>query len=350
MGSKINYEDEWLENHRQQLLHENEMMFSTHKPTIEAFKEYCRSAGIALKEEHFKFVPTIGVIAEYPNIVMRLVSDLSIDKENLVNFGHLPSQLKKHPGDAGYLYADNFMVMANPVFRRGLCENNNWAPRFVDLFWGINGLGIDAYLALDYNRVRINVDGSRYFEADTWYGAPFSEDIPNIADGVANLRPPSDIEQSHLEFLFANAYALDVCWNTNNKIKTFQALEFKGVNVTVKIDGEEFHPARYIHAEYDLTKKYFRHFDGAVQYFKKDEYLIRRDSNFRHNVKDMQQIKALSGKVFKFNGKISVDLWTEFCSHFFTANPLIHEYFSGSYPAHLNDTLIKIRAKQKYNT
>lgn len=172
MDGKISNQNEWLENYRKELLRENVMMLSKHKPTIEVFKEHCRSAGIVLEEKHFTFVPTIGVVAEFPHIVTRLVNDLVVDKEKLVNFGHLPSQLKKDPGDAGYLCADNFMIMASPVFRRGLYKNNNWAPRFVDLFWGISEQDIDAYLALDYNRVRINVDGLRYFEADTWYGAP----------------------------------------------------------------------------------------------------------------------------------------------------------------------------------
>ena len=93
----------------------------------------------------------------------------------------------------------------------------------------------------------------------------------------------------------------------------------------------------------DLNLNIFRHFDGAVHYYTEDEYLYRRDSDFNCNVKKSMQVKPCSEKLFKFNGNISVDMWVEFCSHFFTGNPLVIEYFSGSYPEHINDTLVKIR-------
>lgn len=107
---------------------------------------------------------------------------------------------------------------------------------------------------------------------------------------------------------------------------------------------------RYIHAEYDLLKCGFRHFDGAIQYNTTEEYFTRRDSNFRHNVKEDIKIKPMSVKLFKLNGSIPVEMWTELSSHFFASNPLLHEYFSGEYPPHLVDTLNKIRANREKNT
>ena len=242
------------------------------------------------------------------------------------------------------------MAMASPVFRRGMHGVNNWAPRFVDEFWSLNLEGIDAYLSLDQNRVRVNVDNSSYMEEDTWFGAPFNEEISEIADGVSHLRPPFDLDDQYLDFLFNDAYALDICWSTKGSIKSFQGLEFKGPKKVIENNGSTFHPVRYIHAEYDLQKCEFRHFDGATQFHTAEEYFTRRDSNFRHNVKDNTKIKPKSVKSFKLNGSVPVEMWTELSSHFFANNPLIHEYFSGGYPPHLVDKIEKIRARGAKNT
>lgn len=343
-------EKEWLDAYRERLLYENEMMLFRYKSDIDAFTMHCSELGIVLETDSFYFVPTIGVVAEQPGIVARLVNGLNVDKEGLINWRNRPAQLRSEPFNPGCMYSEKFIVMASPVFRRDFYKNNNWAPRFIDLFWEACERDVDAYIALDYDRVRVNVDTSFCMEADTWYGAPFSEEIASIGDGVTHLRPPSDLDEFYLGFFFNDAYALDICWNTKGEIKTFQALEFKGEGVTVEFSGERMHPARYIHAEYDLSNGCFRHFDGAIQYYTREEYGIRRDSNFRHNFKDLSKIKAKSAKAFKFNGKIPVEMWTEFCSHFFAANPLMHEYFSGTYSAHLNEALAKLRGRRENAT
>jgi len=223
-------------------------------------------------------------------------------------------------------------------------EENNWAPRFIDLFWGLDEENaVDSYISLDLNRVRINVDESRFVEFDTWFGAPFNKDISNISDGTAKLRPSMDIEKRFIESLFNNAYSLDVFWNTKGAIKSFQSLEFKDESVTIQKNGELYHPVRYLHAEYDLSKGVFRHFDGAVHFYTTKDYLERRDSDFRHNEKNSNKIKACSQKAFKFNGSLTTEMWKEFSSQFFTGNPLIYEYFAGQYPDYLIEHLELIR-------
>ncbi len=62
------------------------------------------------------------------------------------------------------------------------------------MFWQFQEPGIEKYIALDDDRVRINVDGLGYFEYDTWYGAPFNEDIREIKPGTVKLCPPADID------------------------------------------------------------------------------------------------------------------------------------------------------------
>ena len=343
-------EEEWLENYRQELEQQNKMMLSKYEKVIEDFVQHCKSINVVLDPESFSFTATIGVVCEHPNILSKLAPSLTQDKEGLYSWEELSTYFKINGFNSGYFYAQNFMAMASPVFRRGMHGVNNWAPRFIDEFWGLSMEGIEAYLSLDLNRVRVNVDSSCYMEADTWFGAPFNEDVAEIADGVSHLRPPSDLDKSYLDFLFNDAYALDICWSTKESIKSFQALEFKGPSNVIQKNGDVFHPVRYIHAEYDLNKSEFRHFDGATQYHTPEDYLARRNSNFRHNIKEDKKIKPESIKSFKLNGSVPVELWTNLSSHFFASNPLIHEYFSGSYPPHLVDALEKIRARSERNT
>jgi hypothetical protein len=220
---------------------------------------------------------------------------------------------------------------------------NNWAPRFIDLFWRFGAAGMEKYIALDEDRVRIDVEGLGYFEADTWFGAPFDEDVRNIRPGIVKLRPPSDLDPMYVSFLFADTYCLDIKWSESNGVKVFQALEIKTERTKVQIEGRDYFPARYLHAEFDLGANCFRHFDGAIQLLTEEEYLQRRDSDFNMTLKNPAHVKARSTKVFKINGPLETADWVEFCCHFYPANPLTFEYFSGAYPEHVTETLGRIR-------
>ncbi len=160
----------------------------------------------------------------------------------------------------------------------------------------------------------------------------------------SKLRPPLDIDPRYISTFFADSYCLDVKWSQDGPIKTFQALELKNESVRMDVNGATLYPARYVHAEFDISTGVFRHFDGAIQYYSQSEYLIRRDSDFNYNGKNLTQIKSRSRKLFKLNGKVPVSTWVEFCCHFFTGNPLAFEYFSGAYPEYISDALQKIRS------
>lgn len=221
---------------------------------------------------------------------------------------------------------------------------NNWAPQFIDLFWAFDGPGIQKYIALDEDRVRIGVDGMGYVEADTWFGAPFNEDIGDIKPGIVKLRPPLDLDTDAVSMIFTDAYCLDVKWSESDGIKTFQALEVKSERTQIEVDGQRYFPARYLHAEYDLNAGCFRHFDGAIQLFTEDEYFQRRDSDFNMTMKNPAHIKARSTKVFKINGPLKAAQWVEFCCQFFAKNPLSFEYFCGDYPKSVTEAIERMRA------
>lgn len=92
------------------------------------------------------------------------------------------------------------MAMAHGYFRRGFYYANNFAPRFIELFWNIDDSDIEQYISLDFDRVRINVDNSMYMEFDTWYGAQFDKDIIKITNNIGKLKPPLDLDDYYISF------------------------------------------------------------------------------------------------------------------------------------------------------
>jgi hypothetical protein len=241
------------------------------------------------------------------------------------------------------------MVMAHPYFRRGYYKNSNFAPRFIEIFSGYNKDTIQKYLAIDNDRVRINVDNSMYMEFDTWYGAKFINTISDIQDGIVKLRPPLGLEPSDIEFFFGNTYSLDIKWTSKNGIKVFQAEEFKADKSRIVKNGNEYYPVKYIHAEFDIHAGTFRHFDGAIHFYTEEEYYQRRENDFNYNSKNSLQLKTLSQKLFKVNGQVTIEEWVNLVSHYLTGNPLIFEYFEGKLPDNILDTVEKLKTSRNKN-
>lgn len=339
--SKAEY-DELLARHLANMQEQSRKRLAEASDQIAKFTALAASKGVVLGVESFEYIPTTGIVASAPGIARALLGPISSGRDGLLSFNEIASRLPPSPHCEGCFCGTDFVLMAHPSYRRGMHPVNNWAPRFIELFWKFDAPGTERFIAIDEDRVRIDVDRLGYFEADTWYGAPFDEDIRNIEPGTVKLRPPLDIESRHVSFFFADAYCLDIKWSKSEGIKSFQALELKTENVRIEIGGKRYFPARYLHAEFDLAACCFRHFDGAIQLFSEEEYFRRRDSDFNMTTKDLAHIKARSNKVFKINGPLKTEDWVEFCCHFYAANPLTFEYFSGAYPAHITEVLARI--------
>jgi len=334
---------EMMARHRAAMAEHARQELERSAESILRFIELAATKGVSLNSSNFKYVLPIGVVASAPNLGLTLLGPIQKERDGLLSYDELTSRLEPSGMQSGYFVGPSYMLMAHPCYRRGMYQDANWAPRFIDVFCAFDRPDVKKFLAIDEDRVRIDVKGPGYFEADTWYGAPFDDDVRNIKSGIVKLRPPPDIDPSYVDFFFAQAYCLDIKWSEANGIKTFQALEIKTEDVQIDMDGVTYYPARYLHAEFDIDGNSFRHFDGAIQYFREDEYFRRRDSDFNMPTKDPEHIKARSKKVFKLNGPLPTGDWVDLCCHFYTANPLTFEYFTGSYPNHLVEALSKIR-------
>jgi hypothetical protein len=335
--------DELVARHLADMQEQSRVRLAEAADLIEKFTALAASKGVILSADSFEYIQTTGIVAKAKGIARKLLGPLRTERDGLLSFKEIASRFPPSPHTEGCFAGPDFVLMAHPYFRRGMHSLNNWAPRFTELFWRFDCPGVEKYIALDEDRVRIDVDGLGYIEADTWFGAPFDEDIRNIKPGIAKLRPPSDLEPRHVSLVFADAYCLDIKWGESDGLKTFQALEMKTEDVQIEIGGRHYFPARYLHAEFDLVANCFRHFDGAIQLFTQEEYFQRRDADFNMTAKNPAHIKARSSKVFKINGPLRTESWVEFCCHFYTANPLTFEYFSGNYPEHVTAIIKRIR-------
>lgn len=342
--------DEMLARYLAEMEEQSRERLAEASDLITKFAALAASKGVTLGAESFEYIQTTGIVAKAPGIARALLGPIKTERDGLLSFNEIASRLHPSPHNEGCFAGPDFILMAHPCYRRGMHPVNNWAPRFIELFWQLDGPGIEKYIALEEDRVRIDVDGLGYFEADTWYGAPFDEDIRNIKPGVAKLRPPLDLESRHVSFFFADAYCLDIKWSESDGIKSFQALEMKTEDIRMEVEGQHYFPARYLHAEFDLKANCFRHFDGAIQLFTEEEYFQRRDSDFNMTMKNPTHVKARSNKVFKINGPLKTENWAEFCCHFYAANPLTFEYFNGEYPKHITETLARIKNHASHAT
>ena len=156
---------------------------------IERFKQMVASKGVVLDSESFSYIQKIGIVASAPGLAKMLLGIVQRERDGLFAYEEIARRLPPRQFQQGYFIGSDYMLMAHPCYRRGMHPMNNWAPSFVALFWRLDSPNIKKYIAIDEDRVRIDVDDSTYVELDTWYGAPFDEDIYKIKDGTIKLRP-----------------------------------------------------------------------------------------------------------------------------------------------------------------
>lgn len=312
---------------------------------ISKFKEYCLDTGFRLDDETISYEHGIGLIVRHDNILTYICPDLIVDKDGLYDFNQLSRTYEKLGGfgTSGMFAASNFIMMASPFFRRSMNLATNWYPNFIDLFWRLNLPNSSVKIALDIHCIEIGMKEYGKIELDTWYGAPFSTDISQIKDGLIRLCPPIYLDDVDLKIFFGSAYSLHIKWSSENKIKTFQAEAFLQSDILIEYEDDIWHPVHYAHAEWDLEKETFRHFDGAIHFYQPQDYMIARDQDLDYNLKNGKQIKAKSKKLFRIDNDLDFKTWIDLTTNFFPKNPLILEYFLGKYPDHLEDTLRRIR-------
>lgn len=322
----------------------SEQKLNANEGLIAGFIAFCAKKGVDLKQSDFQYSPNLGITANLPNILTRLNSELTIDKEGLFLQKDIHKSFKPWP-DMGVFWGEQYRILVHPYFRRGHNIINNFPSSLVQKLLSISDDKIEMSLALDVNRVRIDEETSIHLECDYWFGPKFSGEIEKQRTGPTRHGLPSGIPKTSLSWLFDNNYALMAQWSDKSDAKSFQAKAFKDETIFMIKDELMVYPTYYVHAEYDLDLRQFRHFDGAMHFYTEEEYFAARDLEFKQRNKVETQFKAGSKKLFKLNGIVSIEKWVELMGEFMSGNPLIHEYFTGKYSPQIEEQLENVRQK-----
>lgn len=301
---------------------------------LEIIEKSFLAKGIMVKS--LDYYHAVGLVLRTDRTIDKIIS-LKQDKDGLYNWNDLKERIPNVFG-VGYFSYENYYLMVSHFFRRGYDQLNNFTPSFIDEFYKLDKNHMHASLSLDDDAIRID-EPRPYFEADAWFGALFKNEISLIEDGIIKYRPPIHQKPNFVRRLYNKNYSLDLKWSTKGNIKTFQLSEFKDESVIIAVEGQIRHPVRYIHAEYNLDTNSFQHFDGAIHFYNKNHYLEKRDSDLNYESKYGANFKAKSKKLFRLDGVITVEQWSNLTTHFLHGNPLIIEYFTGDYPQYVKKIL-----------
>ena len=154
-------------------------------------------------------------------------------------------------------------------------------------------------------------------EKDTWYGPQYDRerlDDPNyVGRTVVSPICPSSLDD----------YALgttEFFWKVNEG-KSLNTLEIEELSCANK-PRDKWHINRYVHAQRDMLKKTFAHFDGAAKVYSQDTYQERLNEPMPRNSKPGHYIK-----LFRIDGQIDLDDWQSLVAMFYKGNEMVIEYF-----------------------
>ncbi len=98
--------EEKIEKLKKQLHEVETMKLNENSELIKLFIEFCKTKNIILSDNNISYIPTIGLIATYPNLVKLLNDNIRINKEQLVSFEFLNKEYKTNRIASGFLFAE----------------------------------------------------------------------------------------------------------------------------------------------------------------------------------------------------------------------------------------------------
>lgn len=118
-----------------------------------------------------------------------------------------------------------------------------------------------------------------------------------------------------------------VMWSSSGSHKTCQAEEVvRSDNRTSRVESRIYN--RYSHAIWDTTKGCFTHFYGAIRGYSEGNYPNRVAANDIRSGNDWSEDYI---KLWRIDGEIPFDIWSELFVKFFDQNHLAREYIEGEF-------------------
>lgn len=221
------------------------------------------------------------------------------------------------PLDGGIKYGKNLLYY-HQFLRRGFSSNPNFhfLGRMADYYRQTKNTN-QFRIAIDHRRIMPFEYWRQGIEDDTWYGPRFD---PNKLDDPDNkgLTVVGRINPDSLD-----SYALkktEFLWKTN-EAERLKTLEIEEISCPTK-PYDNWHINRYIHAERDIVRRTFQHFDGAAKVYAQNIYQDRVNQTMPNNLRPTHYIK-----LFRVDGETDLKDWLTLISMFFYGNEMLIEYF-----------------------
>lgn len=279
---------------------------------LRRLSHYCAAA-----EVQKAYSPVADVVRAKPSTseVLRACPELAdkFDKDGLL---HLSDDFQLL--DGGIRYGDH-LLHYHQFLRRGFSSNPNFD--FTGTLTGYRSTTGDANafrVAIDHRRIMRFSDYCQVMERDAWYGPRFDHyklDDPNyVGLTVVGRSMPSPFQSSYpLE-------RTEFFWKTN-EVESVKTLEIEELSHKDK-PYDNWHINRYVHAERDIERRSFRHFDGAAKVYAQNTYVDRLNTKMPNNIRPAHYVK-----LFRIDGALELDPWLSLVSMFYKGNEMIVEYF-----------------------
>jgi hypothetical protein len=155
-------------------------------------------------------------------------------------------------------------------------------------------------------------------EEDYWYGPKFNLariDDPNDYGFTKHTGKTATISDHSIRSEFYRY--------VRNDEKIFE-IEEVVLPQHEEYNHESFIINRYVHSIRNMKNHHFAHLDGAVRIYRRENYDRRLATDLPSSAKSDYYIK-----LFKINGTISDNDWTELISHFFRENDDVRQFLGG---------------------
>jgi hypothetical protein len=178
-------------------------------------------------------------------------------------------------------------------------------------------------LAIDDRRLQAAADFSEYMEKDYWYGPPLTSewlDNPYTAGRVVHENPAGDDSWDGYRRFTALWHGAEA----GHKVVQMEELVTSASSDAFGVSYRKDCPyvlLRYLHAIRDIETGVFVHCDGAVRAYDEAAYATRIEEDLPPSTRATRY-----RKVFRLDGRIETDTWSEIVARWFRHNQLALEY------------------------
>ena len=247
------------------------------------------------------------VFSALPNLAERL------DERGLLHLAGLRATPRA-------VFIDGYAHSYHQLLRRGFSSHVNDALLEYLLRLGReNGLQLRA--AIDERRLRLSKHYREWLERDYWYGPPLTEGALDSDDRTPTTLVHRWADNDDPRRIFDSSEQFALRLTCDGGIRTVEAEE-----LVVSERGGSNSPfvlVRYLHAQRDVSRRQFIHCDGAVRAYLPDVYARRR--LVQGFPQSDGEAPTRYRKVFRADGDISTNEWSQIVALWFRGNHLALE-------------------------